>query len=66
MKRSNNLGQRLASVFLVGCIMLNYPILFLFDRPTDVFGVPLLYLYLFAAWAILIALVAWMTERTGD
>lgn len=66
MKRSNNLGQCLAAVFFLGCLLLNYPILFLFDRPIDVFGIPLLYLYIFGAWILLIALIAWMTGLAGE
>jgi hypothetical protein len=30
------------------------------------FGVPLLYLYLFACWGVLVLLVAFIIERGGD
>lgn len=66
MNRSRLTGQRLVATFLLGCILLNYPLLFLFNRGTDLFGVPLLYAYIFLAWASLIALMAWVIEHRGD
>lgn len=57
-------GQRLIAVFLGGVLLINYPLLSLFDRPQpDVGGVPLLYFYVFAIWMVLIALMAWIIER---
>lgn len=59
-------AQRLAALFLLGCILFNFPILALFNRPVAVFGVPVLYAWLFGAWAVLIALMAWVAEHGGD
>jgi hypothetical protein len=59
-------GQRLAAVFLLGCLLLNYPIASLFAGAARVFGVPLLYAYVFVAWALLIALMAVVIERGHD
>lgn len=61
--RSGLAGQRLVAVFLAGTAVFNYPLLSLFDRIEPVFGVPLLWLGLFVAWAGLIAIVAWIVER---
>jgi hypothetical protein len=66
MKRSDVTGQRLAAIFLMGCVLLNYPILSLFARPAEVGGVPLLFAYVFAAWVVLIALMALVIERPRD
>jgi hypothetical protein len=63
MSRSSITGQRLVAVFLLGCVLLNYPILFLFNRPSAILGIPLLYLYIFGAWSFLIALMAYVIER---
>ena len=41
----------------------NYPVLSLFDRGADLFGIPLIYAYIFAAWAGLIAIMALFIER---
>ena len=66
MRRSGTTGQRLAAIFTMGCVLLNYPILSLFSRPVDVAGIPLLYIYVFVAWALLVALLALVIERTRD
>jgi hypothetical protein len=52
-----------AALFMLGCLLFNYPLLELFDRPLMVGGVPLIYAYLFGAWALLIALAAWIARR---
>jgi hypothetical protein len=57
-------SQRLAAIFFLGCLLLNYPLLSVFNRPGDVFGIPILYAYIFAAWAGLIALLAIVIERS--
>jgi predicted permease len=66
MRRSGATGQRLAAIFGLGCVLLNYPILSLFSRTEDVAGIPLLYVYVFAAWILLIGLLAFVIERPGD
>lgn len=66
MQRGLLTGERLVAVFLCGCALFNYPLLSLFDRRVDLFGIPLIYVYVFTAWAGLIALMAWFTERRGE
>ena len=63
MRRSGTTGQRLAAIFAMGCVLLDYPILSLFARDGEIAGVPLLYAYAFGAWALLIALMAFVIER---
>ena len=46
-----------------GCLLFNYPLLSLFNIDDRLFGIPLLYAYIFAAWALLIALIAMVVER---
>jgi hypothetical protein len=46
-------------------VLFNYPILSLFNQAGSLFGIPLLYVYIFAAWAGVIGLVAWIVERRG-
>jgi hypothetical protein len=57
-------SQRLVALFLIGLVLFNYPVLAAFNRATDVLGVPLLYAYLFGAWALLIALLALVVARS--
>ena len=56
-------GERLVAAFLCGCVLFNYPVLSLFDRDAHLFGIPLLYTYVFVAWGGLIAVMAWVIER---
>jgi len=56
-------AARLGFLFLLGVLLFNYPLLALFNVPGSVLGVPVLYAYIFAAWALLIALVAVVMER---
>jgi len=62
--RTTMKGPRLVAVFLLGVLLFNYPLLALFNRTMLVFGVPLLYAYIFVAWALLIGLAALVVERS--
>ena len=62
MQRADAKGQRLIALFVLGCLLFNYPVLSLFNVPADVFGVPVLYAFIFAAWTLLIALMAFAAE----
>jgi hypothetical protein len=64
MPKSSRKGQQLVGLFLLGCLLFNYPMLALFNLPATVFGVPLLYAYLFTSWALLIVLAAVIVERS--
>ncbi|MCC7485765.1 MAG: hypothetical protein IT529_12365 [Burkholderiales bacterium] len=66
MMRPGIKGPRLVAIFLLGALLFNFPVLTLFDRPVVILGVPLLYAYVFAAWALLIGLMALVLERRGD
>jgi hypothetical protein len=54
--------QRLTALFVLGCLLFNYPVLSLFNVAAEVFGVPVLYAYIFAAWGLLVALMALAAE----
>ncbi|AMR26062.1 hypothetical protein A0257_02410 [Hymenobacter psoromatis] len=56
-------GPRLLFVAAVFTLLLTYPLLGAFDRPVRVGGVPLLYLYVLLAWALLIVLTGWLARR---
>jgi hypothetical protein len=59
-------AQRLLALFFAGAALLNFPLLALWDRDATVFGLPLFPCALFAVWALLIGLTAWIVERSGD
>ena len=65
MDAERRLAPRLLALVLGGLAFFGYPILELFSRPATVGGVPLLFAYLFAAWAVFIALIAWLAEGPG-
>ena len=58
-------GARLIALFLLGLLFFNYPIIALFNRPTTLFGFPLLYLWLFAGWGLIIILVGLVTKLSS-
>ena len=62
MQQPEAKGQRLIALFVLGCLLFNYPVLSLFNVPAVVFGVPVLYAFIFAAWGLLVALMALAAE----
>jgi hypothetical protein len=63
MNKPNSKTQRLAALFVLGCLLFNYPLLALFNRQVLLGGIPVLYVYVFAAWALLIGLLALVIEK---
>ena len=55
-------NKRLVGLFLLGCVLFNYPLLSLFNLKTIIFGVPLLFFYIFTGWTLLILLAAIVTK----
>lgn len=67
MKDRALLTQRLLALFGAGVLLFNFPLLKLWLSEHTVFGLPLLPVALFGAWAVLIALLALLMEsRTED
>lgn len=56
--RHGAIGDRLIALFLFGVLLLMPPMLAIFNVETLVFGIPLLYLYLFVVWIALVGFVA--------
>ena len=63
MIRRGIVNQRLVAVFLLGWLLLGFPLLALFDRPETIGGIPVLIVYLSAAWIALIVLLTAIVER---
>ena len=55
--------EYLIVLFVAGTLAFNYPLLTLFDHLLLPLGVPLLYLYLFLAWLVVIVLLAAIVEK---
>ena len=62
MKEFDVRAQRLAALCLLGLALFSYPLLAIFNVPETLFGIPVLYAWFFAAWAALIALMAFAVE----
>ena len=58
-------AQRLVALFVLGWLLFSFPLLSLFNRGGAVFGIPLLYAYLFGVWVGLILLMMLAVERTS-
>ncbi len=43
--------------FILGLIMMDFPVITIFDKPVTLFGIPLLYLYLQAGWLVSIFVI---------
>ena len=55
-------GQRLIASFLFGGLVFNYPVLSLFNIDGRVFGIPILFAYIFSVWLLLIVVMAVIIE----
>jgi hypothetical protein len=56
-------GERLTALALLGFLLFNYPLVSLFSTDGTLLGVPALYAYLFASWALFIAMVALVVRK---
>jgi hypothetical protein len=61
-------GEKLIAIFYLGLVLFSPIAIAIFDRgaAARAFGVPLLYLYLFASWAMLVGMLAWVIERSAQ
>ncbi len=65
MTRPGAPGERTLALFLLGLLLFNPPLLSLFSIDRILADVPLLYLYLFVAWGVFIALIGLTSTRFG-
>jgi|Tabmets5t2r1_1033131.scaffolds.fasta_scaffold58328_2 hypothetical protein len=61
--RDEDRGKRLIAVFLLGLVLINFPLLAVVEAGQRWFGLPPLFVYLFGAWAGLIVLLVLLVER---
>ena len=55
-------SARMVALAALAVLLFDYPMLAMFDVEVRVLGVPLLWAYLFIAWAAVIAVVAWLVR----
>lgn len=58
-------AQRLVALFVLGCLLFSFPLLSLFNTGGTVFGIPVLYAYLFGVWIGFIAVTILIIERSS-
>ncbi|MFN8637460.1 MAG: hypothetical protein U0893_26715 [Chloroflexota bacterium] len=56
-------GERLVLLFLVGVLLIDFPLLAIFNQSATVAGIPVLYVYLFGVWAAGIVAVFVLSRR---
>lgn len=66
MHRQNRNRDGFIALFALGVFLLLPPFLLVFNHPVRVLGLPILYLYLFLAWGLLIALGAIVSRHIRD
>jgi len=62
MRTFESKARRLFGVCMLGVLLFNYPVLALFNVAANAFGIPVLYVYIFAVWSLLITLMAYVVE----
>ena len=60
---SDDSATKLMLAFAAFFLLLNFPLLAIFDRQTLLWGVPSLYFYLFFVWLGLIVVVFWIVHN---
>jgi len=63
MPQNTDKNKRLVSLFLLGAVFFNFPLLSLFNHKSYVLGFPILYLYIFSLWLLMIVLMIVITTR---
>ena len=59
-------NDRLIALFLLGVVAFLPPLLRVFGGPATLFGWPLLFIYMFLAWAVIVVLIAIDVESRND
>jgi hypothetical protein len=66
MTRDKINGRRLVGLFLLSMLLFNYPLLCLFNQPILVMGIPVLVLYLFGTWTLIILLMLIISRSKSE
>lgn len=66
LARPSGFKERLAAAFLLGLVLFMPPLLAVASRDVLLWGIPLLYLWLFGGWLVLIAVLALVVEYSRD
>ncbi|MBS7351183.1 MAG: hypothetical protein KIG95_13740 [Comamonas sp.] len=61
--RRNQRTEKLLALFVLGWLLLSFPLFSIWDRPVLIGGWPLLPTAAYAIWLLLILVLAWLMER---
>ncbi len=65
MYGGNFKGGNLIGIFILGLALFCYPVLSMFNIKVLIVGIPLLYLYVFISWVVIIALAYWAARDSS-
>jgi hypothetical protein len=60
-----SVGELSFGLFVLALVAFSPALLAIFGEPVLVFGIPLLYVYIFSAWGVVIVLLARLAGRAG-
>ena len=60
-----NLKELWVLFFILGIVMMNYPFLHIFNKPIQLEGIPLLFLYYHIGWLVSILVIYLFTKANG-
>jgi len=60
---AKKITERYVALIILTALLFNPPIMSIFNSTELILGVPMLFLYLFAAWAFIIGLNAYLAKR---
>lgn len=63
MRDEGRLRSRGVALFVLGLVLLNYPLLSALAPDALPLGLPALWVFLYTVWLLLIAALAWIAER---
>ncbi len=63
---ANHRNDRLVALFLLGVVAFTPPLLRVFGSAATLFGLPLLFIYIFLTWAAVVALIATDVESRNE
>lgn len=63
MKSEMNHNQKLVLVAIAFLLLMIYPIISIFNKPRLISGIPILYVFIFGAWFVLIFIIMFLMRQ---
>ncbi len=60
---AKKITERYGALIILAALLFNPPIMSIFNSPELILGVPMLFLYLFVAWALIIGFNAYLAGK---